>query len=63
VFNRGFLGTVLQWSRIGAHYLLQARPAALNDELPDYFERWYPGVKISGKTNSNEPYEEFKNAA
>lgn len=36
----------MQWSRIGAHYLLQARTAALNNELPDYFERWYPGLKI-----------------
>jgi hypothetical protein len=26
--------------------LLQARTATLNDDLPDYFERWYPGLKI-----------------
>ena len=53
----------MQWSRIGAHYLLQARTATLNGELPDYFERWYPGVKINSKASSNEPYEELKNAA
>ena len=30
-----------------AHYLLQTRTAALNGYLPNYFERWYPGLKIS----------------
>ena len=37
----------MQWSHLGAHYLLQARTATLNGELPDYFERWYPGLKIN----------------
>jgi hypothetical protein len=36
----------MQWSKIGAHYLLQARTAALNGDLPQHFERWYPGIKI-----------------
>ena len=38
----------MQWSQEGAHYLLQTRTAALNDDLPSYFERWYPGLKING---------------
>jgi len=37
----------MQWSPIGAHYLLQARTATLNGDLPANFERWYPGLKIS----------------
>ena len=37
----------MQWSPMGAHYLLQARTAALNGDLPTYFERWYPGLKIN----------------
>ena len=37
----------MQWSSQGAHYLLQTRTAALNGDLPNYFERWYPGLKIS----------------
>jgi hypothetical protein len=41
----------MQWSHIGAHYILQARTAALNDDLPDYFEGWYPGLKINGDTD------------
>ncbi|GAH30496.1 unnamed protein product, partial [marine sediment metagenome] len=36
----------MQWSHIGAHYLLQARNATLNGELAEYFEQWYPGIKI-----------------
>jgi len=32
----------MQWSRHGAHYLLQTRTAVLNGELRDHFERWYP---------------------
>ncbi len=38
----------MQWSQEGAHYLLQARTAALNDDLPNHFERWYPGLQING---------------
>ncbi len=37
----------MQWSQVGAHYLLQARTAALNGDLPKHFERWYPGLKIN----------------
>lgn len=37
----------MQWSREGAHYLLQARAAVLNNELQDKFAQWYPGFKIN----------------
>ena len=37
----------MQWSHEGAHYLLQTRTAALNDDLPNHFERWYPGLQIN----------------
>ena len=30
----------------GAHYLLQARTAAVNGDLPEHFERWYSGLTI-----------------
>ncbi|EEY5898150.1 ISKra4 family transposase, partial [Escherichia coli] len=33
----------MQWSRKGAHYLLQTRTAVLNNELQDKFASWYPG--------------------
>ncbi len=51
----------MQWSRQGAHYLLQTRTAALNDDLPDYFEHWYPGLKIRDEVN--EQCSGFKKAA
>jgi len=38
----------MQWSHAGAHYLLQARTATLNGDLPKHFERWYPGLSIEG---------------
>lgn len=40
----------MQWSHIGAHYLLQTRTATLNGDLPKYFERWYSGVKFDNST-------------
>ena len=38
----------MQWTPEGAHYLLQARTATLNDDLSKHFENWYPGIKIGG---------------
>ena len=32
----------MQWSRQGAHCLLQTRTSVLNGELRDHFEEWYP---------------------
>jgi hypothetical protein len=36
----------MQWTKIGAHCLLQTRTAVLNDELRDHFEAWYPELKV-----------------
>jgi hypothetical protein len=36
----------MQWSRKGAHYLLQTRNAVLNNELQDKFACWYPGFSM-----------------
>jgi hypothetical protein len=36
----------MQWTQIGAHFLLQTRTAVLNGELRDHFEAWYPELKI-----------------
>ncbi len=33
----------MQWTPKGAHYLIQARIAVLNNELEKHFEHWYPG--------------------
>lgn len=33
----------MQWSKKGAHYLLQTRTTVLNNELQDKFTNWYPG--------------------
>jgi hypothetical protein len=41
----------MQWTHIGAHYLLQTRTAVLNDELHRHFSRWFQGFNI---TNQND---------
>ncbi len=33
----------MQWSKQGAHDVLQARVRVLNEELRDKFAHWYPG--------------------
>ena len=38
----------MQWSRQGAHCLLQARTAVLNGELRDHFVEWYPEMHAGG---------------
>ncbi|ECA9705354.1 recombinase family protein [Salmonella enterica subsp. enterica serovar Bredeney] len=40
----------MQWSREGAHYLLQTRTAVLNNELQDKFASWYPGCMIDAQS-------------
>jgi hypothetical protein len=37
----------MQWSKRGAHLLLQARTQVLNDELDRTFRRWYPSFRKS----------------
>jgi hypothetical protein len=34
----------MQWSRRGAHLLLQTRTTALDGSLRATFEHWYPGM-------------------
>jgi len=36
----------MQWTYVGAHYMLQTRTAVLNNDLHRHFEHWYPGLKI-----------------
>lgn len=37
----------MQWSKVGAHLLLQTRTQVLNGDLEKTFERWYPGAKAA----------------
>jgi hypothetical protein len=37
----------MQWSRQGAHLLLQTRTKTLDGTLPDLFAQWYPGMAIN----------------
>jgi len=36
----------MQWTKRGAHLLLQARVKTLNNELASTFRRWYPGLQV-----------------
>jgi hypothetical protein len=36
----------LQWSKEGAHLLLQTRVRTLNEELGAIFKRWYPDMDL-----------------
>ena len=36
----------MQWTKKGAHLLLQTRTRVLNGELGAKFEQWYPGFKV-----------------
>jgi hypothetical protein len=39
----------MQWSKEGAHLLLQTRVRTLNGELGAIFKRWYPDMDIEAK--------------
>jgi len=52
----------MQWSKQGAHYLLQARTATLNGDLAKQFEAWYPGIRLT-EPSSTERAPSFKKAA
>jgi hypothetical protein len=39
----------MQWSKPGAHLLLQTRVKTLNGELGGIFKRWYPDMDIEGE--------------
>jgi len=36
----------MQWSKEGAHLLLQTRVRTLNGELGAIFKRWYPDMEL-----------------
>ena len=36
----------MQWSKRGAHLLLQTRVKTLNGELGSLFKRWYPDMEV-----------------
>jgi hypothetical protein len=36
----------MQWTKRGAHLLLQARVKTLNHELASTFRRWYPDLQV-----------------
>ena len=35
----------MQWTKRGAHLLLQIRTRVLNEEWEETFRRWYPGFR------------------
>jgi hypothetical protein len=37
----------MQWSKAGAHLLLQTRTKTLDGTLRDLFTRWYPGMSVN----------------
>ena len=39
----------MQWSKEGAHWLLQTRVRTLNGELADIFKRWYPDLDVKAE--------------
>ena len=39
----------MQWSKEGAHLLLQTRVRTLNEELAGIFKRWYPDLDIKAE--------------
>jgi len=39
----------MQWSKEGAHLLLQTRVRTLNGELAGIFKRWYPDLDVKAE--------------
>jgi hypothetical protein len=44
----------MQWTKRGAHLLLQTRTRALDGTLRPLFERWYPGLANDNETGANQ---------
>jgi hypothetical protein len=44
----------MQWTRRGAHLLLQTRTRALDGTLRPVFERWYPGLANDNPTGADQ---------
>ena len=45
----------MQWSKPGAHLMLQARTRTLDDTLRGKFEQWHPGLKAGDSSGETEP--------
>ena len=43
----------MQWSKQGAHRLLQTRAKTLDRTLHAMFEKWYPGMAANGQITSD----------
>jgi hypothetical protein len=46
VADQHLFNTSMQWSKRGAHLLLQTRVKTLNRELGAVFKRWYPDLEV-----------------
>ena len=44
----------MQWTKRGAHLLLQTRTRALDGTLRPLFERWYPGLDNDNGRGANQ---------
>ena len=44
----------MQWSKGGAHLMLQVRARTLDGTLKEKFEQWYPGLKAGDRTAETE---------
>jgi hypothetical protein len=42
----------MQWSKRGAHLLLQTRAKTLSRELESVFKQWYPDMQIEELTET-----------
>ena len=45
----------MQWSKPGAHLLLQVRTRSLDGTLRWKFKQWYPGLKAGDRSVEAEP--------
>ena len=43
----------MQWSKQGAHHLLQTRARTLDGTLHTMFQKWYPGMAANDQNISN----------
>ena len=43
----------MQWSPVGAHYLLQTRTSVLNGELRGHFEQRYPALRTAANDSES----------
>ena len=43
----------MQWSKQGAHHLLQTRARTLDGTLHPMFQKWYPGMAANDQNISN----------